>query len=164
MKIFGKRAVDYVAFSRTLIGLVLIVGIVRLVLSLAGVPNTTGRWFSMTALMWIGVIYYAFRVHISGFGSYKQLLGVVAFPNFAAQAVAIVGIVIAIASGHANIFTAPEFAFGGDGRTWAHVAAHVFIGTTVGTLAYWLIGSVSLAIAKKLTTEGIHEDNRVSQL
>ena len=48
--------------------------------------------------------------------------------------------------------------------TWAHVAAHVFIGTTVGTLAYWLIGSVFLAIAKKLTTEGAHEDNRVSQL
>lgn len=152
MTIFGKPAGEYVAFSRWLIILVLVVGVVRLVLSLTGTPNSEARWLSMTAVMWIGVIYYSVRVHTSGFGSYKNLLGVVLFPNLVAQAIAIVGIVTSIVTGQANIFSAPEFAFGGPGDTWAHVAAHVFIGTTVGTFAYWVMGSLFLFIAKKLMT------------
>ena len=73
MTIFGKRPSEYVAFAKPFLGLVLLVGIARLALSLAGTPNSTARWLSITAVIWIGVVYYAIRVHTSGFGSYKQL-------------------------------------------------------------------------------------------
>jgi membrane protein YqaA with SNARE-associated domain len=89
-------------------------------------------------------------VHTSGFGSYKQLLPVVALLNLVAQAIAIVGIVTAIFTGNNNIFSAPEYAFGADGKTWFHVAAHVFIGTTIGSLVPWAIGSGILAATRKL--------------
>jgi hypothetical protein len=80
----------------------------------------------------------------------KQFLPIVALLNLTAQAVAIVGIAIAIFTGNNNIFSAPEYAFGGDGRTWLHLGAHVVFGTTVGTLIPWLIGSGFLAATRKL--------------
>jgi len=132
MNIFGKPLSDYVRFSRLFIVLIAAAGIIRLALTLSGTPNSTAKWFSMTALMWIAVLYYSVRVHTAGFGAYKHLLPVLVLPNLGAQAIAITGITIAILTGNANIFSAPEYAFGGDGKTWLHVAAHVFFGTTVG--------------------------------
>jgi hypothetical protein len=153
MTIFGKRLSEYVAFSKLFIGLVFVVGIARLALSLGGVPNSTTRWLSMTAVMWIGVVYYSIRVHTSGFGSYRHLLPVLVLPNFVAQTIASIGIVISIITGNANVFSAPEFAFGADGRTWIHFFAHVFIGTTIGSLFPWLVGCLFMFITRKLTRE-----------
>ena len=154
MTIFGRRLSEYVAFSRVFLILILVVGIARLALSLGGVPNSTAKWLSMTVVAWIGVVYYAIRVHTSGFGSYKQLLPVVALLNFVAQAIAMVGIVIAILTGTGNIFSAPEYAFGSDGGTWLHVGAHLVVGTTLGSLVPWLIGSVILSATRKLDRSG----------
>jgi hypothetical protein len=64
--------------------------------------------------------------------------------------IAIVGIVIAMVTGTDNIFSGPEYALGSDGKTWAHLAAHLFIGTTLGSLVPWLFGSVIMFAAKKL--------------
>src|SRR5215475_12636967 len=118
MKIFGKPLREYVRFCRLFLFLVAVIGITRLALSLAGAPNATATWFSMTAVVWIGVFYYAVRVHTSGFGTYKHLLPVVAILNLTAQAIAIVGIVTAMITGVDNIFSAPEYAFGSDGKSW----------------------------------------------
>src|SRR5262245_51012372 len=150
MIIFGKRLSEYVAFCRFFLILIPVVGIVRLALSLGGVPNSTVKWFSVTALVWIGVLYYAVRVHSRGFGSYKQLLVICVLQNLVAQAVIIFGIVLAIVTGTGNIFSAPEYAFGGDGRTWFHVGAHLVVGTTAGSLVPWVVGSVILLLTKKL--------------
>lgn len=151
MTIFGKRLSEIVAFSKLFLGLVLVVGIARLALSLGGVPNSTAKWISITGVMWIAVFYYAIRVHTSGFGSYKQLLSVLAVLNVVAQSIVIVGIAIAIFTGTGNIYSAPEYAFGADGKTWFHLAAHLFIGTTVGTLAPWIIGCLVLFATGKVS-------------
>src|SRR4029453_4623325 len=147
MIIFGKPLSDYIAFCKPFLILIPLVGIVRLTLSLTGTPNETARWFSMTALGWIAVIYYSIRIHTSGFGSYKELLVICALLNLSTQVISITGILIAT-TGANNIFNAPEFAFGG-GSPWLHVAAHVFIGTTVGSLVPWAIGSLILVITRK---------------
>ncbi|HLQ78361.1 MAG TPA: hypothetical protein VK210_13460, partial [Terriglobia bacterium] len=99
MVIFGKRLSEYVAFAKLFLILVPLVGIVRLALSLNGMPIETVRWVSMTGLGLIGVIYFAIRVHTSGFGSYKQLLVVCALQNWTAQIVAMIGISLAMVSG-----------------------------------------------------------------
>jgi hypothetical protein len=150
MTIFRKPLSEYVAFCSLFLGLILVVGIVRLSLSLGGVPNSTVRWFTMSGLVWIAVFYYSVRVHTSGFGSYKQLLVICALLNLVAQVVAIVGIMLAMVSGTGNIFSAPEYAFGGDGASWLHLGAHLVIGTTVGSLVPWGIGSLILALTKKV--------------
>ncbi len=151
MIVFGKRLADYTSFAKLFLILIPVIGVARLSLSLGGIPNSTVRWLSMTVAVWIGVIYYSIRIHTSGFGSYKQLFPVIASLNLAAQVIAITAIAIAIFSGNNNVFSSPEFAFGTDGKTWTHLLAHVFIGTTVGTLLPWLIGSGFLAMSRKFT-------------
>jgi hypothetical protein len=160
MTIFGRRLSDYVAFCRVFLVLIPLVGITRLALSLSGVPNSEAKWVTITGLLWIGVIYFSVRVHTSGFGSYKQLLVIFALLNLVAQAVIIAGIVLAIVTGTSNIFSAPEYAFGGDGKTWLHAAAHLVIGTTAGTLVPWLIGSLILFVTKKLS----RSDSRIKSV
>ena len=59
-------------------------------------------------------------------------------------------IILAIFTGHDNIYSAPEYSFGADGKTWLHVGAHLFIGTTIGSVMGWLVGCLIMFAAKKL--------------
>src|SRR5215469_10123895 len=102
MSIFGRRLLDYVKFCWPFLLLIAMVGFTRLALSLGGVSNSTAKWFSMTALVWIGVLFYSVRVHISRFGGYKELLVICALMNLIEQAIAISGIVLAIFSATNN--------------------------------------------------------------
>ena len=150
MTIFGKRLSEYVAFCKPFLALILVVGIARLALSLGGVPPSIGRWLSITAVAWIGVLYYAIRVHTSGFGSYKQLLPICVLQAVVTQIVVVPSIILAIVTGKDNIFSIPENYFGQDGKTWLHVAGHLVIGTTLAPLISWLIGCVIMFATKKL--------------
>jgi len=156
MKIFGKSVSEYVDFEKEFLILVLVVGLVRLGLSLAGAPDSAVKFASMTALMLLGLIYYSVRVYTSGFGSYRQLLPVLAFPVILMNLIIIAGIVIAIETGKDNIFTAPEFSpgrFSGQqvsGRTWGHAAGHV-VGMVWISLLLWGIGSLIMLVTKKAT-------------
>jgi hypothetical protein len=154
MTIFGKRLSEYVAFSKPFLGLILMVGIARLALSLGGVPNSTAKWLSITAVIWVGVLYFSIRVHTTGFGSYKHLLPIFVLQSFAAQVIIVPAIVLAIFTGHDNIYSAPEFSFGQDGKTWLHVGAHLLLGTTIGPLIGWLVGCLIMFATKKLVTRG----------
>lgn len=150
MTIFGKRLSEYLAFSKPFLGLILVVGAARLALSLGGVPNSAVRWLSITAVMWIGVVYFAVRVHTSGFGSYKHLLPICVLQSLTAQVIIVPAIILAISTGHDNIYSAPEFSFGTDGKTWSHVWAHLLVGTTAGSLVGWLVGCLILFGTRKL--------------
>lgn len=150
MKIFGKSLSAYVSFEKGFLILTLVVGLARLGLSLAGVPNATVKFVSLTVLMLLGLIYYSVRVHTSGFGSYKQLLPVLALPVILANLIIIAAIVLAIETGKDNIFSAPEYSGGADGKTWGHVAAHLLV-IVVMSLILWGIGSLIMLLTKKLT-------------
>ena len=147
--IFGKRCSDYIRFQRVLLGLALVVGLSRLGLSLAGLPNSTTKWLSLTVLTLIGVFYYGVRVHTSGFGSYKQLLPLIFNQNALAQVIVIAGIVIGILTGHDNVFTAPEYSGNQDGKNWFHVVAHGVV-ILVLPLLGWLVGSLVMWVTKKV--------------
>ena len=152
--IFGKSISEYYQFAKGILGLIVLVGIVRLALSLGGVPNSTTRWLSITAVGWIGILYFAVRVHTSGFGTYKHLLPIYFLQSLAAQVVVVPAIVLAIFTGQDNIYTVPEYSFGSDGKTWLHAGAHLFVGTTIGTLLGWVVGCLIMFITKKLVPKG----------
>ena len=159
MIIFRKPLSAYVAFARLFLILVPLMGITRLLLSLNGVPDHTARWFSMTALGMIGIVYFAIRMHSSGFGSYKQLLVVCTLQNLTAQAVSITGIILAIETNTNNIFSVPEFAFGSDGKTWFHVGQHLVLGTAGGSIVAWLIASLIFFSETKLSGSSGRSDS-----
>lgn len=154
MTIFGKRLSDYLRFEKDFLILILVVGLARLILSLLGGPDSIAKFLSLTVLLLLGMIYYSVRVHTSGFGSYKQLLPVLALPVILAQCIVVAGIVIGILTGKDNIFTAPEFSPGKvSGRTWVHAASHV-VAMIVVSLVLWLVGSLIMLVARKITGGG----------
>jgi hypothetical protein len=152
MTIFGKPLSEYFSFCKVFLGLILVVGIVRLALSLGGVPVSTAKWFSITAVAWIGVLYYAIRVHTTGFGSYKHLLPICVLQAITTQVVVVPAIILAIFTGQDNIYSVPEMYFGSDGKTWLHVGGHLVVGTTVAPLISWLIGCLIMFATKKLVS------------
>jgi hypothetical protein len=121
----------------------------RLVLSLAGVPNSTVKWLSMTVVLLASVFYYGVRVHTSRFGSYKHLLPLLVIQSAVITAIVIAGILIAAATGTPNVFSAPEY--GGLYSTGQHVAGHLAFGLAIGPLASWLIASVVMWVTKKVS-------------
>jgi len=101
--------------------------------------------------MLIGLLYFSVRVHTTGFGSYLQLLPVLALQWIVSQSIIIAGIVIAILSSKDNIFSAPEYSPNkADGRNWGHAIAHV-VAMLILPIISWLIGCLIMFITKKVT-------------
>ncbi len=150
MTIFGKRASEYVEFCKPFLVLILAVGTARLALSLAGVPVGAAKWISMSAVVWIGILYYAIKVHSTGFGSYKELLPICVLQMVSEQIVVVPSIILAILTGTDNIYTVPDYSFGQPGATWLHAASHLIVGIPIGSLISWLVGCLIMLAAKKL--------------
>ena len=150
MRIFGKSLSDYVSYEEGFLILVLVVGLARLALSLLGVPNSTAKFLSLTVLYLLGMLYYSVRVATSGVGSYKQLLPVLALPVIVGSCIVVAGIILAILTGKDNIFSAPEYSGGVDGKTWVHVGGHV-LAMVIVPLVLWLVGSLIMLVTKKFT-------------
>jgi hypothetical protein len=150
VKIFGKTLSEYIAFENWFLGLVLVVGVLRLALFLLGLSYAIDKYLSMSALLLLGMIYFSIKVHTSGFGSYKQLLPVLALPAILAQAIVIAGIVLAIMTGKDNIYSVPEVSGNRDGKTWTHALGHLFA-MVIFPLVLWLIGSLHMFATKKTT-------------
>ena len=71
--------------------------------------------------------------------------------NLLAQAISFVAVAMAILTRRDNIFTAPEYSGGGDGKTWLHANMHLLMGVIFASLLGWLIGSAIMFITKKVT-------------
>jgi hypothetical protein len=150
MRIFGKSFSEYVRFQKIILWLIVVVGVGRLALSLGGVPNSTAKWVSITGVMVIGAIYCALKVPTSGFGGYKHLLPLLVIQDALAELIVAASIVLSIVTGKENIFSAPEFSGGADGKTWGHVGAHVLVGFVIAPLFFWLVGSLIMLITRKI--------------
>jgi len=149
---FGKRLSEYLRFQKVWLALIAAVGLARLGLSLAGLPDRTVTWLSMTAVGWVAVLYYGVAVHTKGFGSYRHLLPLMFFQVLVVQSIAVAGILLAIA-GFPNIYAAPEYSgppFARSSNQWSHALAHLTIGMVVPVLLWWGVGSLVLLITKRV--------------
>jgi hypothetical protein len=146
---FGKKFGDYVRFESWVLILVAIAFAARLIVGMSGTPVATTRWISINLVLLVGLIYCSVAVHTSGFGSYKQLFGLLLLQNAFAHFLIACGIALAIVTMTNNIYTAPEFFGGSDGRNWGHVGAH-FLAMVLVPVVVWLLGSVILFVTKKV--------------
>ncbi len=151
---FGKKLSDYLYFQGWVLALIVVVGVVRLALSLAGVSNSTVKWFSITVVMLLGMLYYAVAVQTKGFGSYKQLYGLLLIQSIVTESIPIVAILLAMATGHDNIYVAPEYSGGGDGKNWLHILGHVVVGAVILPILSWIIASAILFVTKRVAPRG----------
>jgi len=146
---FGKSVGQYLSFQQPFLILIVAVWLVRLALSLAGMPNATVKFVSVTVVLLLGTLYYGVAVHTRGFGSYKQLYPLVLFQSLAGETLVALAIVLGIVTGQDNIYTAPEYSGGTDGKNWAHVFAHLVVGGIVLPLVSWAIASLVMLVTKK---------------
>jgi hypothetical protein len=145
---FGKRISEYLGFQKMILALLAAVGLARLGVSLAGLPNTTVAWLSMNAVAWAAALYYGVAVHTKGFGSYKQILPLVLFQTVVQQCIAVLGILLAIA-GYSNIYAAPEFSFAAQSQ-WVHLLSHLTIGIIVPPFLLWGVASLVMLVTKRM--------------
>lgn len=148
MVIFGKKLSEYIAFSKVCLIVIAVVGILRLVLSLAGVPDSAAKWVSISVVVLGTTVWYGIAVHTHGFGTYRHLLPLHVIMGVVAQGIVIVGILISAATGRQNIFTANEY--GGTLSVPMHIGGHVLAALIVGPLIGWAISSLVLLITKKV--------------
>ena len=149
---FGKRVSEYLAFQKVWLVLLAAVGLARLGLSLAGLPDRTVMFLSMTVVGWAAVFYYGVAVHTRGFGSYRHLVPLLLFQIVLVQAIAVLGILLDIA-GWPNIYAAPEFSgppFARSANQWSHALAHLTIGIVAPVLLGWAVGSIVLLVTRRI--------------
>ena len=147
---FGKTVAQYLGFQKVVLALILLAFLVRFTVSLAGAPNSVASWVSVTVVLLAGVVYYGVAVHTSGFGSYKQLYPLALFQSLLGEGLVALAVALAILTGADNIYTAPEYSGGGDGKNWLHVVAHVVIAVVVLPLVSWGVSSLVMLVAKKV--------------
>jgi hypothetical protein len=147
--VFGKKLSDYIQFEKWILILIAGVFAIRLGLSLSGTSFTVTRWVSINIVLLVGLIYCSIAVHTTGFGSYKQLFGLLLLQWVLAHMLIASAIALGIITGVDNAFTAPEVSGGNDGKFWVHVVAHL-VGGFVFSVIAWLIGSVILFVTKRI--------------
>ena len=147
---FGKTLTQYLGFQKVVLGLIVLAFLVRLTLSLAGTPNSVAKWISVTVVLLAGIVYYGVAVYTSGFGSYKQLYPLVLFQSLLGEGLVALAVALAIFTGKDNIYTAPEYSGGGDGKNWLHVVAHLVIAAVVLPFVSWGVSSLVMLVTKKV--------------
>jgi hypothetical protein len=146
---FGKKFEEYFRFDRWILILVGLVFAIRLGLSLSGWSFSQARWVSINLVLLVGLVYSAVAVHTTGFGSYKQLYGLLLLQVSVAHTLIGLAIILAIVTGQDNIFTAPEVFGGQDGKNWFHAILHLVFSPVLAAFS-WLIGSLILFVTRKL--------------
>ena len=147
---FGKKLSEYIHFEGWLLILIGAVWAVRLGMSLAGTSFSVTKWVSINIVLLVGLLYCSIGVQTSGFGSYKQLLGLLFLQTLVAHILIAAAIILGILTGVGNAYTAPEVFGGSDGRTWVHALAHLLAAVILPLIA-WLIGSIILFVTKRLS-------------
>ncbi len=149
MPIFGKSFREYAQFARVALVLVVIVGVARAGLSMAGAPDDFTRWFSMTALTLAAAMYFGARVHTTGFGGYPQLLVLIVLANLLAGVVTALAIMLTPLTGIETIFTGPSAA-SEDVDHIAHAVSHLLFNPTVAAVMFWIPGALVLFVTKRV--------------
>ena len=158
---FGKSLSQYVAFQKPVLLLITAVFVLRLVLSMAGIPASGVKFVSVTGVLVLGALYYGWAVGQKGFGSFKQLYGLNLVQGVFSQTLIALAIVLAMMIGQDNIYTIPEFyppsagndplGLPPDGKNLGHAFAHIVVAGAIAIpIIGWLLGSVvHLATRKK---------------
>ena len=149
MTLFGESVSDYLQFQKILLILTVAFGLIRLILSMAGVPDAVVTWFSMTGLLPIAVVYYPLRVHVKGFGGYPQVLILISNQVLVSQVMTAIGILTALLAGVDNIYSAA----GPDAGQLGHAVMHLATWPVVSAIL-WLPAAAILLIARRISRAG----------
>jgi hypothetical protein len=72
------------------------------------------------------------------------------FQSVLGEGLVALAVAMAILTSRDNIYTAPEYSGGGDGKNWLHVVAHIVVGVVILPLVSWGIGSLVMLVTRKV--------------
>jgi hypothetical protein len=158
--VFGRPLTYYLRLQAPALIAILVVFLARLVLSMAGVPNSTFKVLSVTLVLFLALPYYALLAKREGLG-FRHLYAMGLVQGLFSQTLVALAIVLGMITGADNVYTIPEFypaasqgpggPFPVDGKNWMHAGAHiVFAGLLALPLISWVISSVCLVIARRV--------------
>lgn len=121
---------------------ILLMGILRFVLTVSGLPNSVVKFFSMTAVIAVGLVYFALSTssHLERLKASFLLI----LPYMIVEAIALG---YTWASGRPTIFHAPEYSFGGTPLAY-HFLGHIVGGFTWEPLSIFLLMEVIWLISR----------------
>ncbi len=154
----GKPLSAYLAFAKPVLALIAVVWLLRLGLSMAGIPVGAARFVSVTGVVLLGALYFGWAVGQKGFGSFKQLYGLNLVQGIFSQTLVALAIVLAIAIGRDNVYTIPEFyppsagqdpmGLPPDGKTFGHAVAHLVLGAVLIPIVGFILSSIVLLVTR----------------
>ncbi len=160
MKIGEHGVREHIRLLTSSFALVAIVWIIRLSLSIAGVPSWVVKLSSVTVATPVAVMLAAVLLHARGYRSYASIVVASLMINIWAECLIVLAILFTILTGIENIYSTPEFT-GGESQ-WAHIHGHItfglgfgtLVGAAVGCLLFWLLRTL-------LPTVGSRDRNKV---
>ncbi len=141
MKLFNRPFGEYYQFAKVGVYLLAAMAVIRFVLKpMTGLAyDKVTHFASVTNLMILLMIYFTIRARASGFGSYRDFLGVGTVLGLSWAALTIIGIAVDEFGGIDTYYT--DLAHGGDQSSWIHMGGHA-LGGVVFSLILWGIGSL----------------------
>jgi hypothetical protein len=149
---FGKPVREYLELQKWWLCALVILGLLRIVLSIGGPPSPAVKWWTSTNLLgYAAAVYYGVAGYRRGF-LFKQLYPLVLFHVVVFHALAILGILLTIA-GYPNLYATPEVtAFQ---NQWWHIGAHLTVGMAVGPLFGWAVASLAMLVARTVAPRSV---------
>jgi hypothetical protein len=151
VRVFDKTLSEYFGFQWPMMILILAVGFVRLFSSLAGVSDSVVKWFSLTGLAIVGILYCGIKVPRTGFGGYRHLLPLYVMQAGTANLIIAGGIALSAITNKENIFSRPEYSGPMASNQWLHAAGHIANGFIVAPLIGWLLGALIMLVVLKVS-------------
>jgi hypothetical protein len=129
------------ASMRGFIAAIFIMGVLRFILTIAGVSNDIVRFFSMTGIIIVGALYFTMATE-----THKERLKASYWLILPYMVVEVVALGYTWISGRETIFHAPEYSFGGTPLA-LHMIGHFIGGLTWEPLTVFLLMEVVWGIA-----------------
>lgn len=151
MKIGGHRMREHLRLLAFPFALIFAVWLLRLLLSMAGTPNSIVRFASVTAATALAIVVATVLMHWRDFGGYASVVVASFLLNVWSEVLIVLAVAFSVLSGVDNIYTAPEFSVpGGDVMHLIHMRAHLTFGIGVGTLEGAAMGCLVLWLLRTL--------------
>ena len=150
MKIGGRRTREHLRLLAPLFGVLAAIWILRWLLGAAGAPRWITGALSLTVAAPISILLAVLLMHVRRFGSYANVVVASLLLNAWTQLLIIAAILISVATGIENIYTAPEFSMRSpDPYHVRHIYGHLTFGLALSTLTGAGVGCFLLFLLRK---------------
>jgi len=151
MRIGGRGTREHLQLLAPLFGVLAAIWILRWLLGAADAPRWITGALSLTVAAPVSILLAVLLMHVRRFGSYANVVVASLLLNAWTQVLIIAAIVVSVATGVENIYTAPEFSLRSpDPYHVRHIYGHLTFGLALSTLIGAGVGCFLLFLLRRM--------------